>query len=69
MKIVKNAKRIALKSYSMWSMYLGVLLLVIPEVLFVVWELEVDPYCLWNIALLLLVVGAVGRLVDQGMNS
>ena len=68
MKLVPNARRIALGSFSMWSIYLGILLLWVPELLWLFWNVETDPVNMWIAANVLLIGGALGRIIDQGMS-
>ena len=49
----------------MWSMYFGLVCLVLPNVLFGVWGIETDPYPIGWAALVFFVAGIVGRLIDQ----
>lgn len=69
MRLKKNWKTIALKSYSMWAAYLGLLALIIPEVFFLIFGYQVvSPYLLYFIGVGLLVFGNIwGRLIDQGI--
>lgn len=67
MKPVKNAKRIALRSYSMWANYLGIAALIAPELIFVIWGVDTNPRLWWVSGLALILFGIAGRLIDQGM--
>lgn len=67
MKPVKNAKRIALRSYSMWANYLGIAALIAPELIFVIWGVDTNPRLWWISGLALILFGIAGRLIDQGM--
>lgn len=69
MNLVENWKTIAMRSHSMWAIYLGLLCLWIPEVIFLLFDKNTDPYFWWFAAHALLVYGAVGRLKDQGIGS
>lgn len=65
MQLVKNAKGIALRSFSMWSMYLGFLSLNAPDIIYVTLERDTDP-AMWSlIGNVLFIGGAIGRLVHQ----
>lgn len=66
-KPVPNAKRIALRSYSMWANYAGIASLIAPEVIYAVWTVDTNPRIWWVLGLGLILAGIVGRLVDQGM--
>lgn len=69
MKLIPDWRKIALQSYSMWSIYLGLLCLVLPNMLWGFFEIESDPYMQGWAALILFVGGAVGRLVDQALSG
>lgn len=65
MRLVKNAKKIAWRAYSMWANYLGILALVLPEVLFAFAGIDTNPAIWWFLGLGLIILGIVGRLLDQ----
>lgn len=68
MRLVKNWKKIALKSYSMWSIYAGIAVLAVPEVLYITTGYDwVSPYLTGYLGLGLLIAGGLGRLVKQGI--
>lgn len=68
MKTVPNAKNIALKSISMWANYLGIVCLLAPEIIYLVAERDTDPRIWFWGGLGLILVGIVGRLIDQGLD-
>lgn len=68
MKLVPNAGNIALKAASMWANYLGVLVLITPELLYALFERDTDPRISFFAGLGLIVAGIVGRLIDQGLD-
>lgn len=65
MKPVKDARRIAIRSYSMWANYLGIVALLLPVVLFLGWHIDTDPRIWWLSGLALILFGTVGRLIEQ----
>lgn len=68
MKLVPNARNIALKAVSMWMMYLGFLSLNAPDLIYWLFERDTNP-AIWSITgNLLFVAGVIGRLVDQGLD-
>lgn len=70
MQLVTNWRRIATRSYSMWAVYLGILLLVGPELGYAFLEHQlVDPYVSGWGGFGLLIAGALGRLIKQGIND
>lgn len=67
MKPTKDAKKIALKSYSMWANYLGIAALIAPELIYYFWYIDTNPKLWWVLGLGLILFGIVGRLIDQGI--
>jgi GH24 family phage-related lysozyme (muramidase) len=68
MRLIPNARNIALKAASMWANYLGILVLITPELLYALFERDTDPRIWFFVGLGLIVAGIVGRLVDQGLD-
>lgn len=52
----------------MWAIYLGIVCLVVPEFLFYVYEWDTNPRIWWIASLVLLIGGAAGRLIEQGID-
>jgi len=69
MKLVKNWKRIALKSHSMWATYAGIAFLVVPEVTFALTGFDHNPYLTGYAGIALLIYGGLGRIIDQGIHD
>lgn len=67
MKPITSAKRIALRSYSMWANYLGIAALIMPELIYVIWQIDTNPRIWWIAGLVLILFGIGGRLIDQGI--
>ena len=65
MKTVKSPVQIALKSFSMWANYLGLFVLIAPEVRYAIWEIDTNPQLVWWTGVGLIVAGSVGRLIHQ----
>lgn len=65
MQLVQNWREIALKSYSMWAVYLGIVCLLMPELIFAFSGVDTDPRVWWIAGLALLIFGGVGRLFKQ----
>lgn len=78
LKLIPNAKKVALRSYSMWSIYLGILSMLLSELIaYLTSYSELDPELLlkldrvadpqiwWLLGMALLLFGAFGRLVLQ----
>lgn len=69
MKLIPDAKRIALKAYSMWANYLGLVALIAPVALFYFFELDTNPILWWMVGVGLIIFGSIGRLIDQHKNN
>lgn len=63
-KLIPNWRTVALKSYSMWSIYLGILTLIAPEALYLMGR-DTNPVVWWWTAMAVFAFGAFGRLVEQ----
>lgn len=67
MKLIPNWRRVALRSHSMWSGYLGLAALVAPEALYGLLGHDVaSPRLWWLLGVLLVAYGLLGRVKDQG---
>jgi len=64
--LVKDWKKVLVLSMSFWAQVIGLLVLIVPELLFAYTGIDTDPAILWWAATLLLVFGLVGRLFRQG---
>lgn len=70
MKLVKNWKSILLEAHSMWAVYLGIVVILVPEVLFLILGYDVvSPYTRGIVGFILLVYGGFGRVIDQGVSD
>lgn len=69
MNLIDNWRRIAFRSYSMWSLYLGLLALLGSEILYGFFGIEADPYPLGKAALAFFIIGIFGRLIRQDAQS
>lgn len=70
MKLVKNWKKIAISSWSMWLLYAGIALMTISEAL--VWWFQtpvLDPYLVGYVGYGLMYAGIIARLLDQGIGD
>jgi len=68
MKLISNWKDIALNAHSMWAQYLGLSCLTVPEMIYLVFEVDTNPRLWWIAGVLLLVWGIIGRIRDQGID-
>lgn len=66
MKLIKEWKRVLLISLSFWMQFIGILVLVVPEVMYLVTGTDYDPFLAWWAGLFLLTAGLVGRILQQG---
>lgn len=63
--MIPGARRVAIRSYSMWANYLGLAALIIPEAIYYFWMIDTNPRIWWVVGVALLVLGSIGRLVNQ----
>jgi len=70
MKLVRNWRRIAARSHSMWAFYLSLAALTLPEAWFLLAGYDVaSPRFWWGVGVALLAYGIVGRLKAQGISE
>lgn len=70
MRLKKNWKDILLYSYSMWAIYIGLALLVIPEVFYLTYGYQLmSPYLTGYGGVALMFLGGLGRVIDQGIDK
>ena len=61
--------RLEKKVHSMWAVYLGIITLIVPELLYYTLGYQVlSPFILGYLGIFLLVYGGLGRLWDQGID-
>lgn len=65
MRLIADARRVVLLSYSWWLGVVGLAVLVGSELAYALWGWETNPYVVWWISVLLLLAGLIGRLVAQ----
>jgi len=65
MKLVPDSKKILLVSLSFWSQVAGLLVLIVPEVIYMKTGIDTNPQSLWAAGLLLLLTGLIGRFFTQ----
>lgn len=63
--LVRDWKKVIVLSISFWAQVIGLLVLIIPEVMFAFTGIDTDPVLLWWSGMLLLVFGLAGRLFTQ----
>ena len=63
--LIKEWKRVASISYSAWAFYALSALIVVPDVLWIFFEYEVDPVVIGRLLLLAVLFGLFGRLFEQ----
>lgn len=69
MHMIPNAKRIALRSYSLWANYIGIICLIAPEAIYTITGRDTNPQIWWYSGLALIVLSIIGRLVNQGIGD
>ena len=67
MKMIPDAKTVALKSYSMWANYLGIAAIMAPDAIYRSTGRDTSPHMWLAIGLGLIIAGIAGRLVSQGI--
>ena len=65
MRLIDRPGRVMLLSYSWWAQLFGLAALILPEVVYAIWQVETDPYVLWWVGVGLLMFGLIGRLILQ----
>lgn len=67
MRLVPDWRRVLLLSLSFWMQIAGIAVLILPELWYRFTGQDYDPNVAWWLGLGLLVVGAGGRLLEQGL--
>lgn len=68
MTLIKDWRAIAMRAHSMWAIYLGILALWAPDLIFLIAGIDTSPRLWFWVANALLVYGAAGRLIWQGID-
>ncbi len=69
-KFIPNAGRVARRAYSMWfGAYLPVLWLLVPEILWAAWDIQMSPVLVWIVAFALATLAGILRVKDQGLSK
>lgn len=63
--VIDDWKKVVILSISFWAQVLGLVVLIIPEVIYRITGIDIDPVVLWWIGTLLILFGMVGRLFRQ----
>lgn len=63
--LVSNWRKVVILSFSFWAQVSGLLVLIVPEVVYVTTGVDSDPVLLWWVGVLLLLTGLIGRLFNQ----
>lgn len=69
MKLIPHARTVALRSFSMRANYLGIVCLIAPELIYWLFERDTNPRFWWISGMVLIVAGAIGRLIDQNSDK
>jgi lysozyme len=64
-RLIPDAKRVVLISFSFWAQVIGVLLLLVPAALYLIAGIEFSPYLLGNLSLGFGCFGIYGRVLAQ----
>lgn len=65
MKLIDNPTRVMLIAYSFWAQVLGVVVYLVPEIIYITTGRDINPRFLWWTGLGLLLFGLVGRVIRQ----
>lgn len=63
--IVSDWKKVVSVSFSLWMDVIGLVILVVPQLLYAVTGIDTDPQLLLCIGVLLIFAGIIGRLLEQ----
>lgn len=69
MRLIPNAGAVARRAFSMWANYLGILCLILPELIYWLFEIDTNPRLWFWLGLGLIVAGIIGRITDQGIDN
>ena len=64
--LIKNIKQVASISYSAWAFYILAGLIVIPDLLYTMFSLDLNPVVIGRLILLTILFGLIGRFLEQG---
>lgn len=65
LEIIPDAFRVAVTSYSMWSIFVALGLLTAPEIIYAYLGVDTNPQVWWALLAVTLLFGAVGRIIKQ----
>ncbi|MEO1733567.1 MAG: lysozyme [Pseudomonadota bacterium] len=68
MKLISNWKTVIARAHSMWAVYLGILLLFMPDLIYWTTGVDTNPRIWIYASLCAFLYGAVFRLCDQGID-
>lgn len=68
MQLIPNWKAVAMNAHSMWAFYVSLICLLLPEVIFVAFDIDTNPRIWWMLGIALLIYGILGRIWDQGID-
>lgn len=68
MRLIPNAGAVARRAFSMWCNYLGILCLILPDLIYLVAEIDTNPRIWFWAGLGLIFAGIIGRITDQGID-
>ncbi len=69
MKLVDNWKPVLIRAHSMWANYLGILCLLVPEAIYMIFEIDTNPRIWWFLGIGLIIYGIIGRVKNQGIDQ
>ena len=69
LRLVQNWREIVKGAHSMWALYLGIICLNAPDLIYLIVERDTDPALWAMMGNALFAYGAFGRIRDQGISD
>jgi GH24 family phage-related lysozyme (muramidase) len=69
MKLINDWKRVTAISLSFWMQIAGLLVLIVPEVRYMITGQDYNPFVSWWLGILFLLAGLFGRIFQQGSSK
>ena len=67
--MINEWKQILCRAHSMWAQYLALFCLLLPEIMFYVWQIDTNPRFWWLCAVGCVIYGILGRLIHQEIDQ
>lgn len=69
MQLISDWRHVVSRSLSFWTGFAGLLVLVVPELVYAVTGVDTDPVFSWYLGVFLILAGLAGRLVRQDLSG